>query len=154
VTLPGLSRYVVGHLGAIFRRTRDGVLVPMATRLNDEGYPKIKLVGDDGRRRDYFVHLLVARAYLPTPAEGQTQVCHKNGCRTDCAQHNLRWGTRADNHADKREHGTHNRGAVRKLSPKDVRNIRRATSGAAKIAKRWGLAISHVRNIRSRKRHK
>lgn len=159
-TLIGLSRYQIRRDGVVTRlivkplkKTHfEYVFNVMKTRLNDEGYVKVKLTGDDGKRKDYFVHRLVAQAFLPPPTVEQTQVCHKKG-RTDNHADNLKWGTHADNHKDKVECGTHKRGAVRKLTDKDVRNIRRAKSGAAKIAKRKGLSISHVRDIRNGRRH-
>jgi len=128
-------------------------LVRIAAHPNDEGYMRIRLTCDDGKRRSYLVHKLVAQAFLPPPTEEQRYVCHKNSCRTDASAHNLYWGTHADNHRDKKERGTI-RHVNRKLSKLDVRRIRRSKSSAAVIARREGLSISHVRDIRNGRRHK
>jgi hypothetical protein len=149
--LHNLSRYVVRCDGVIYRDVPGRQ--PMATRINDEGYPKLKLVCDDGKRREFFVHILVAKAFLPPPKPGQRYVLHGNGGRTDCHYSNLRWGTHHDNHDDKKIHGTVPK-VTRKLLPKDVRKIRESKLGAAKLAKRMGLSISHVREVRNGRRWK
>lgn len=149
--LPNLSRYFVRADGVVIRDVTPRKA--MATRLNDEGYTKVKLTGDDGRRREYFVHVLVAKAFLPPPLPGQRYVLHKDRCRTNACWLNLKWGTHHDNHDDKVLHGTVPK-SVRKLLPRDVRRIRASTLGAAKLAKKMGLSISHVREVRNGRKWK
>ncbi len=161
-TLDGLSRYLVRADGAVIRdsaarRVAFNLLTSqigrMAERLNDEGYRKVKLTDDDGRRREYFVHRLVALAFLPEPLPGQRYVLHgPDHTRTNCRWDNLRWGTHAANHEDKLERGTASSGGQRKLLPRDVRRIRESTLGAAKLAKKMGLSVSHVREVRNGRR--
>lgn len=141
-TVPGARRYAVSDSGHV--RGRHGVL---ATRLNGEGYPKVKLVCDDGVRRDLFVHAVVALAFIGPRPQGHF-VLHTNGCRTDARASNLRYGTHADNHRDKIAHGTC-RATRRKLTPRAVREIRRASGSVESIAARRGLSVSHVREIRN-----
>lgn len=147
-TVPWARRYAVSDAGQV----RNGA-GPLAVRLNDEGYPKVKLVCDDGRRRDFFVHVLVARLHLPPPRWDQRYVLHRHGMRTDCRAANLRWGTHAENHQDKLDHGSV-RPVVRKLTARQVRAIRASSLGAAPIARRFGLSIVHVRDIRNGRRWK
>ena len=45
----------------------------------------------DGKMRCFYVHRLVAEAYLPEPKEGETQVNHKNGDKRDNRISNLEW---------------------------------------------------------------
>lgn len=45
----------------------------------------------DGKQRSFYVHRLVAEAYLPEPKEGETQVNHKNGDKRDNRISNLEW---------------------------------------------------------------
>lgn len=143
-TLVGLRRYAVSDAGQV--RNGRGV---MATRLNEEGYPKLKLVGDDGRRRDYFVHALVARAFLGPRPVGHL-VRHRNDDRADPRAVNLRYGTHADNHADKVAAGRASHGARRKLTRSQVRDLRRAPPRrAARLRQRFGISISHAREIRN-----
>jgi hypothetical protein len=148
LTVPGAHRYAVSDTGLV--RNNRGL---MACRLNDEGYRKIKLVGDDGCRREHFVHVLVARAFLPPPAPGQRYVLHGNRDRTDCRATNLRWGTHADNHEDKRRHGTI-RPVVRKLTKLDVKRIRASKLAVVDLARLYRLSNSHVREIRNRRKHR
>lgn len=52
-------------------------------------YLKVTLVDDDGKSKTYWVHQLVARAFLPEPEEGQNQINHLNGIKTDNRVENL-----------------------------------------------------------------
>lgn len=78
-------------------------------------------------RKHALAHVLVARAYLPEPQAGQTQVAHKNGSRLLCHWENLRWSTPLENHQDRRIHGTGpigERNPRAKITAADVRYIR------------------------------
>ena len=54
-----------------------------------ERYLKVTLVDDDGRSKTYWVHQLVARAFLPMAQEEQNQINHRNGIKTDNRAENL-----------------------------------------------------------------
>jgi hypothetical protein len=148
-TLRGLSRYAIWDDGCIQRH--DGLV--MKTRLNDESYVKVKLTRDDGSRRDYFVHWLVATAFVRKRDPGQYLVRHKDGCRTNCRADNLRWGTHAQNHQDKIRHGTF-RHVPPKLSLETVREIRASKLSAPKLAKDHGISISHAREVKNGRKHR
>ena len=55
------------------------------------------------------VHQIVAEAFVGPRPEG-LDVAHFNGVRHDNQRSNLRYATRASNHADKARHGTQPRG--------------------------------------------
>jgi hypothetical protein len=46
---------------------------------------------------NYGIHLLVAKAFLPPPLPGQTDVNHRNRNRSDNSLENLEWATHAEN---------------------------------------------------------
>jgi hypothetical protein len=137
--------------------TSDGDVIDRATgakladRLNERGYRKIKLTMPSGKRRDFFVHRLVALFFLPKPLPGQDQVLHKNpiGDRTDCRVEMLAWGTHADNVEDKRRAGTLKQGKRWSIDEKVIATIRRSKMGSGRLAKKYGISESYVRELRN-----
>ena len=83
--------------------------------LNSKGYLCIGLYRG-GKRYNARVHALVATAFLGERPSEKHEVAHNDGNPLNVAAANLRWATRADNHADKLLHGTHNRGERHGLS--------------------------------------
>lgn len=167
VPVPGADCYMVSDSGEVYRSEFDhdtnGEIIrllgaKLKLRKNDEGYLKVKLICDDGKRRDFFVHRLVLLAfssgeYLAAPEPNKLQACHKDRSdRTNCALDNLYWGTHAQNHADKVRAGTHRNGCVRKLTRRQAAAIRRSKKPVKVLAGKYNVSISHVRNIRNNKR--
>ena len=96
-----------------------------------DGYRQVSLYRD-GKRYSRLVHRLVALTFLPPPTPEQTHVCHGDGNPSNNRVGNLRWDTPAGNHADKKRHGTSNRGernGSAKLNANDVAAIRAAYRG-------------------------
>ena len=112
-----------------------------------QGYPAVRLCRD-GRTGVRKLHRLVAKAFIgpaPTPAH---QVAHNDGNPANSSAANLRWATAKENHADKRAHGTDNKGSRNgraKLTAEIVANIRRRykrrhpQDGAAAMAREYGV---------------
>lgn len=72
--------------------------------LNDDGYPSVRLtIG--GKRTRYAVHVLVARAHLPSRPSPRHEVRHLDGNKLNPRADNLAWGTRKDNADDRERHG-------------------------------------------------
>lgn len=81
---------------------RAGRILHSVRKIN--GYLQVTLIGHDRRRRSCQVHQLVCATFLG-PASPEQQVCHWNGDRSDNRLENLRYGTAADNAADRARHG-------------------------------------------------
>lgn len=105
-----------------------------------------------GKQRVAPVHRLVCETFHGPPAPGQ-EVRHLDGARGNNAASNLAWGTRRENMADKRRHGTAQVGALNgmaTLSEADVVKIRAlAASGERQtgIAAKYGVTTANVSSI-------
>ena len=111
--LPSTSKfgYVVGAIPSEWKVVRilPGRLTWVGRvsnfKLGSTGYYRLLYNGDDGNRIGLCRHTLVATHYYgPRPAD--KEACHYDGTRHNDTKENLRWDTRAANHADKRRHGT------------------------------------------------
>lgn len=97
----------------------------------------------------------LAHGPAPTPRHEAAHSCGRGheGCVSPM---HLRWATTKENHADRREHGTHPEGedhGSAKLTAAEVLEIRRlAEAGTVHraIAETYGITISHVRAIKRR----
>ena len=103
--------------------------------------------------RTFTIHSLVAGAFLGPCPEG-LEVCHNDGNPKNNHLNNLRYDTHVANHADRKKHGTSNRGTANggggKLTEQDVRNIRLDTRSNYKTAIAFGVSASMVSKIRRR----
>lgn len=112
--ISGYSGYEVSSLGrvrslaradAAGNRIKERILKP---RLHTGGYLRVQLSA--GKSRDFFIHRLVLDAF-EGPCPAGKEGCHNDGSRQNNAISNLRWGTRLQNMADKKLHGTEQLGA-------------------------------------------
>jgi hypothetical protein len=121
--------YVVSDRGNVYRVvTRDGVPVLLHRKLylGNVGYYVVTLKGNFEKARPWYIHRLVAEAFLPHP-EGNHEVRHLDGDRLNNRVENLAWGTRRENVQDTIRHGRLRRGedvANAKLSEMDVQVVR------------------------------
>jgi hypothetical protein len=100
--MPGYEGYyeVAAH-GAVRRVGSASSLKPYICK---GGYEHVGLcVGNVVKKLP--VHRCVLLAFVGSPPPGH-EGCHNNGVRRDNRRENLRWATRAENHADKALHGT------------------------------------------------
>ncbi len=147
--------YEVSEYGHV-RRCRPGRTRFVTGKLLSPGggksYPHFTL-RRDGVGWMVSAHVLVAEAFIgPKPFDG-AEVCHNDGTRTNCHYGNLRWGTRAENWADRIIHGTTFNGPQNpraKLSLEDVAKIKALfSSGSRKadLARRFGVTITTIAGI-------
>lgn len=89
--IPGFSNYYISSTGKLYSKfTGNWRLVKPA--MKDNGYLSNSLVGDDGKRKNFYRHRLVASTYIPNPNH-YPQVCHKDNDPENNRVSNLYWGT-------------------------------------------------------------
>lgn len=152
------GRYRVSSLG----RVRGGPMLRHTARgcnkvqVNPFGYERVSLTGFDQKLRPYWVHRLVAEAFVgPRPAG--MQVNHKDGIKRNNAADNLEYCTPGENirHAVRaglkrsgEEH--HNCILVREQVIK-IRRLARDGMSNTEIAKLYGLSHSRVSRVVNRR---
>jgi DNA-binding CsgD family transcriptional regulator len=143
--------YSVSSDGRVFSVRRRRVLTPGTNPRT--GYLCVSLCRD-GKSVCRTVHSLVLSAFHPRPSPYH-ECCHNNGVRTDNRLENLRWGTRAENSADRIAHGTvarlaGTRAPTHKLSAEDVRMIRSSDDTSRALAAKLGVSHHTILSCRNR----
>lgn len=140
------SRCVVYAAGKK-QTVRSRILRPA---MKKSGHLSVQLYrGSEAKRKH--VHQLVAIAFIGPAPSALYEVAHRDGIPAHNTVGNLRWATRSSNHADKIEHGTHNRGEQHprcKYPDELVRKVRAATGTATAVAKAFGLPMKFVSAVR------
>jgi hypothetical protein len=141
-----------GYLVSTHGQVQNGMTGTMLKRrINPSGYPYIYL----GRGKFITVHRLMAFTFFGAPKEGQTEVAHNDGVRTNNHISNLRWCTKTENQKDREIHGTTNRGercGMAKFTNEQVRELRermasRKESNCA-LGREYGVSNQTIRAIR------
>lgn len=156
--IPGMSGYLAGSDGGIYStKTWHGTSLRRLTeRLNADGYAFVQVtpLGAGGRTRPMLVHRAVALAFMGDRPAGTDQLRHLNGDKCDNRPMNLRWGTAAENAADRERHGRTARGerngGGHRLTAADVAKIRsriQAGEPQTSIASAFGVSQSLVGHI-------
>ena len=138
-----------------YRISSAGVVIGLkGKRLKSQdanGYRAVCLQRE-GRDVKTYVHILVCSAFHGSRPEGY-EVAHLNGIRSDNRAENLRWATRAENHHDKRGHGTHREGEDipwAKLTEESVREIKSLPHlSTVELGRRYGVTPASITHIRS-----
>lgn len=82
----------------------DGTILNLTTErklkgtIGSNGYRSVDIKDKLGKRKVALVHRLLAMCFLPEPLYGQTQVNHKDGCKTNNNIDNLEWASPKENH--------------------------------------------------------
>lgn len=125
----------------------------MTTSLSGRGYRKVTLCRRGEKYVHKFVHQIVLEAFVGSRPH-RMEAAHNNGVRDDNRLSNLRWDTRVENFRDKRKHGTHCCGEThgrRKLSEKQVKQIRKCKGTLKEIGDRFGIGPMQVHRIKTKK---
>jgi hypothetical protein len=131
---------------------------PLKGKPAGRGYLQIT-IRHNGKTLYRYIHQLVLAVFVGPRPSPEHEARHLDGNLLNNAVGNLRWGTKQDNAADKRLHGTDpvgERNAMAKLSDKDVACVREMLASGMPprmIAFAAGVSTPHVRDIaRGRRR--
>jgi hypothetical protein len=100
--IPFGTCYEVSNKGRV-RNTKTGKI--LTGTINEDGYRRVCLSAGK-KHKSFYVHKLVAEAFLDAPLEGQ-QVRHWDGNPDNNDLSNLLYGTGSENIFDAVRHGTH-----------------------------------------------
>lgn len=81
----------------------------MIQTIHPDGYKRIRLF-QNGKRKSFKVHALVASKFLEPRPTLQHEIRHLDGNRLNNHYSNLAWGTRKENADDREKHGHTSRG--------------------------------------------
>ena len=142
------GRYSVSTQGEVYSHLSGRFLKVCVT--GRVPYCRVTLVHESGSHQTKLVHRLVAETFLEGSGEC---VRHISGDSTDNRVENLEWGSYRENERDKRRHGTdraETRNPQAKLTPAQVREIRRAPRGTVKgLAQKFGISVGRAYSLRS-----
>jgi DNA-binding XRE family transcriptional regulator len=136
---------VVYDNGEVYRRDALGIEQP-AKIYNANAEDRYKMV-PDGKGRVYYVHRLIAEAFVENP-DGKLVVNHKDGNKRNNAASNLEWVTAGENVKHAYDTGLKDRfkHRNRRPSPGNVLKIARKRYGVTQdeLAKRLGVGRTTV----------
>lgn len=142
-----------GKVYSIRRQGHKGGFVKQ--RMNNSGYLRVAL-SKNGKSKAYFVHRLVAQAFIPNP-ENKQFVNHKDGDKTNNRMSNLEWCTKSENmqHAVKtglvHYHGLlgekHPQCKISDADALEIIRLRKSGVLSHILAKQYGVTGATIRNI-------
>ncbi len=154
-TINNFPTYRVGDDGSVWS-FRAGRWKRLSQTPDRHGYLYLDLSRAGHRKRRFYVHVLVALHFVGPKPDG-CECLHKNGDHLCNAPWNLRWGTRLENVADAKAHGTWIHGSTccrSQLTDGDVRLMKmlwgrnRGKSGVQFFMSRWfGVSQPSVSDI-------
>ena len=110
------------------------------------GYRRV-LLYENGKRKRYFVHRLVATKYIPNP-ENKTQVNHKDGNKLNNSVENLEWVTPKENiqHAIKLKLRTAGNNKLTECQVKEIKLLFK-TKSMKEISEIYNVSVSCIKHI-------
>ena len=159
-SIPFAPEYEINEIGTVRRclvssRPRSTsyigtILSPYTLR---SGYVRVQL-SIDGIKQKWYIHRLVAYAFLGQPPFKEAQVAHLDGNKSNNHYSNLMWATAKENASHKVTHGTIVKGEAvhsSKITEEDVRIIRKSSALLKAISTQYNIAESTISRIKNNK---
>lgn len=145
--IPGYSLYIISNYGEVYSTLSNRLLTP---RANENGYLRIQLTNDEGKRKVEFVHKLVLLTFIGPRPEGMVCRHYPDQNPGNCRLDNLSYCTQSQNQYDKIENHTN---VSTKLTPELVIQIKKLlleNKSSTQIRKELNIEISDgvLSNIR------
>nr|DAH89678.1 MAG TPA: homing endonuclease [Caudoviricetes sp.] len=93
--IPNWSHYHIARSGKLYSN-HSGKWLEVKPCIKSDGYIHNYLYDDEGNKKKFYRHRLVAMVYLENP-QNLAQVCHKDNDPSNNRVENLYWGTSFDN---------------------------------------------------------
>lgn len=148
-------KYEVSNLGRVRSYAVDEEKGRIITGSTIKGYKAITVKFAEKKTQAYYVHRLVAEAFLDKSHEEQYYVIHLDYDKSNNNMHNLRWASEKEVN----EHNANNPRVIKrkvtgyKLTENDVRVIKKLLrtnkTRLSMIAKRFGITHTQLNRIRS-----
>jgi hypothetical protein len=151
LSMPGYVISEDGEVWSVSSNWRGYGCRKLAAIPNSHGYLRVRMLLNNGVRKSFFVHKLVAEAYLPPRPTKNHEIRHLDGTRTNNKSSNLMWGTRSENAADREKHGKTARGSnngVSKLTEDAVLTILKDYENGVSttdLAIQYGVSTTSIR---------
>lgn len=143
-----LSSYCIHKDGSI--TNKYGKIISQHTQ--PKGYKVVKLVDDNGKRKMWLVHRLVAEAFIPNP-ENKPQVNHKDGNKQNNHVSNLEWCDQSYNMIHAFTNGLNKsigeNHVNSKLNETTVNEIRNSSVTNYKLAKIYGVSQATIYRVKN-----
>lgn len=88
-----VGRYQITTWGRVYSIDKKMFITPQETK---KGYLRVDLINENGMRKHYKVHRLVAKAFIKNP-DNKPQVNHIDGNKHNNSISNLEWVTDEEN---------------------------------------------------------
>ena len=130
--------YLIGNFGTVLRNNSEIVSECTEVKLakNHNGYLTARL-SVNGKKQYHRAHRLVAGAFLSN-LWNKPEVNHKDCCKTNNHYTNLEWCTREENREHAKANGKLRGGQGRKLSKKEIKEIKSLYMDKAKTKNKYG----------------
>lgn len=157
--IDGYSDYEISNLGRVksYRRRsvwKKGAIRILSGNYDAHGYYRVKIVSDEGIKKNKKIHQLVNAAFNKTNG---AVVRHLDGNKQNNRSDNLAAGTYAENTADAIMHGTHTHGTKHHsnvLSEIDVLDIFDSDIGIKELASKYKVSEGMIRHIKLKRKWK